>query len=342
VVGLPLVSVGLPVYNAARYLKEALDSLLSQDYRNLELIVSDNASNDATQEICNGYVRRDSRVNYQRNARNMGAVWNFNRVLELARGEYFMWAAHDDLREPTYISACLTALRARPEAVLCCTGIRFIDEDSRPIQEPASVVGIRPVGETARERLRQVVRAVHWTDVYSLARTDALRKTRGAISAWGFDVIVQLELCLRGPVVLVPEPLFTYRRYRVKTFQELASGLDTAGGVTVNWSGMAVEMLRAVWLAPYSVPTRLVLVASFLMNCCVLNHYLGNAIRSDLTRNLRTALQQKRIRRLASLLLIGTFVYPVYNRLGRALYRLIRPPGRQIRNVRTEPSSSNR
>lgn len=322
----PLVSIGLPVYNAARYLRDALDSLLGQDYPNLELIISDNASDDATEEICSEYIKRDARVRYYRNAQNVGAVWNFNRVLELARGEYFMWAAHDDLRDPNYASACVAALQKRPDAVLCCTGIRFIDEDGRELHEPPSVVGIRPVGKTARERLRQVVRAMHWTDVYSLARSSALRSTRGAVSAWGFDVIVQLELCLRGPVALVPEPLFTYRRYRVKTFQELAIGLDTAGGVSVCWSRMAVEMLHAVWLAPYGVLARLVLVMSFLLNCCVLNHYLGNAIRSDVTASIRTALRERKFGQLAALLLIGIFVYPAYNRLTRALYRRVRPP----------------
>ncbi len=321
----PLVSIGLPVYNAARYLEEALGSLLGQDYPNLELIVSDNGSDDATESICTAYAQRDARLRYYRNAQNKGAVWNFNRVFDIARGEYFMWAAHDDLRDPRYVSACVAAMEKRPDAVMCCTGIRFIDEDGGAIQEPPSVVGIRPVGKTARERLRQVVRAMHWTDVYSFARSAALRETRRAVHAWGFDVIVQLELSLRGPVLLVEEPLFTYRRYRVKSFEELASGLGTAGGITVCWSEMAVELLRAVWLAPYSIPTRLGLVMSFLTNCCVLNHYLGNAIRSDLTPSIQSALCERRFQWLASLLMIGAFVYPSYNRFTRALYRRVRP-----------------
>jgi glycosyltransferase involved in cell wall biosynthesis len=300
---------------------------LGQDYANLELIVSDNASDDATAEICTEYVKRDARMHYHRNPQNMGAVWNFNRVLELARGDYFMWAAHDDLRDPRYVSACVSALQLRPDAVLCCTGIRFIDEDGGAIQEPPSIVGIRPVGKTARERLRQVVRAMHWTDIYSLARTADLRKTRGAVPEWGFDLIVLLELCLRGPVVLVPEPLFAYRRYRVKTFQELAGGLDKSGGITVCWSCMAVEMLHAVWLAPDGVPARLTLAMSFLLNGCVLNHYLGNAIRSDLTTSIRNAWRGRRSGRLAALLLIGTFVYPAYNRLTRTLYRRLKSHG---------------
>src|SRR3989442_1198286 len=97
----PLVSIGLPIYNGERYLRQALDSLLSQAYENFELIVSDNASDDATPEICAAYAARDARIKYFRAPTNMGAVWNFNRVFELAGGEFFMWAAHDDLWHPS-------------------------------------------------------------------------------------------------------------------------------------------------------------------------------------------------------------------------------------------------
>ena len=124
----PLVTVGMPLYNADRHLREALDSILAQDYANFELVISDNASSDATGSICQAYAARDERVTYHRSERNLGAVWNFNRVFELGRGEYFMWAAHDDLRAPQYLSSCVAAMEVHPEAVLCCTEIGFIDE----------------------------------------------------------------------------------------------------------------------------------------------------------------------------------------------------------------------
>src|ERR1700682_6524394 len=95
---LPLVSIGLPVHNAERYLRQALDSLVGQDYPNVEVIVSDNASDDATQQICAEYAQRDARLFYHRVDRNMGAVWNFRRVFELAGGECFMGAGFGALR----------------------------------------------------------------------------------------------------------------------------------------------------------------------------------------------------------------------------------------------------
>lgn len=85
----PQVSIGMPVYNGEQFLKDALDSILAQTFDNFELIISDNTSTDNTQEICKAYSAKDQRICYYRNEKNLGAAWNFNRVFELARGEYF-------------------------------------------------------------------------------------------------------------------------------------------------------------------------------------------------------------------------------------------------------------
>src|SRR2546425_9420098 len=95
----PQVSVGLPVYNGERYLAEALDSLLTQSYEDFELIICDNASTDRTGEIARSYAAKDKRVRYARNDKNLGAGGNFRRGFALASGEYFRWAASDDVCE---------------------------------------------------------------------------------------------------------------------------------------------------------------------------------------------------------------------------------------------------
>ena len=94
---LPLVSIGLPVYNGDTSLRAALDCLLAQDYPNIELIISDNASTDTTPKICEEYSQNENRIKYFRSKENHGAIWNFNRVFELSAGKYFMWAAYDDI-----------------------------------------------------------------------------------------------------------------------------------------------------------------------------------------------------------------------------------------------------
>ncbi len=94
----------------------------------LELIISDNASTDRTQEICRAYVAKDQRIRYYCNAQNLGAAWNFNRVFELSRGEYFKWAAYDDTCAPTFIEQCIEVLDQQQSVILCHSKTRIIDE----------------------------------------------------------------------------------------------------------------------------------------------------------------------------------------------------------------------
>ena len=102
-----LVSIGLPVFNGEPFLAEALDSLLAQSFSDFELIISDNASTDRTQSICESRRQRDPRVRYFRQPANRGAASNFNFVLSQATGKYFMWAAHDDLWDREWIATLL-------------------------------------------------------------------------------------------------------------------------------------------------------------------------------------------------------------------------------------------
>ena len=99
----PKVSIGMPVYNGEHFIREALDSLLAQTFTDFELIISDNASTDDTEEICQNYASKDSRIRYIRQSKNLGASCNFEFVLDEAVGEYFMWAAHDDKWDKEWI-----------------------------------------------------------------------------------------------------------------------------------------------------------------------------------------------------------------------------------------------
>lgn len=113
------VSVGMPVYNGERYIAQSIESILSQTFQAFELIISDNASTDATEQICREYAAKDPRVRYYRSDRNHGASWNHNRVVELARGEYFRWQCHDDYCGPTLLEKCLPVVHNDPSVVLC-------------------------------------------------------------------------------------------------------------------------------------------------------------------------------------------------------------------------------
>jgi glycosyltransferase involved in cell wall biosynthesis len=124
----PRLSIGLPVFNGEKYLRETLDSILTQSYADFQLIISDNASTDSTEQICGDYAAIDSRIHYYRNKRNLGAPRNFNRVFELSSGEYFKWAAYDDVLAPEYLKKCIDVLDKDPSIVLCHTKTGCIDE----------------------------------------------------------------------------------------------------------------------------------------------------------------------------------------------------------------------
>ena len=128
----PTVSIGLPVFNGERYLAGALNCLLQQDYEDFELIISDNASTDATESICREYAAKDPRIRYSRNATNIGASLNYNRVFGLARGEFFKWASHDDECHPSLVRRCLEVFEQAPaSAVLVYSMAEIIDELGR-------------------------------------------------------------------------------------------------------------------------------------------------------------------------------------------------------------------
>lgn len=129
----PLVSIGLPVYNGERFIARALDALLGQTLADLEVLISDNASTDGTREICEAYAGRDARVRYVRRDVNAGVEANFTRVLDLAAGEYFMWAGCDDWWAPGFAARLVAALRDRPDAVVAMSGVERVDETGRQL-----------------------------------------------------------------------------------------------------------------------------------------------------------------------------------------------------------------
>jgi glycosyltransferase involved in cell wall biosynthesis len=138
------VSIGLPVYNGARYLREALDSLLSQTFDDFELIICDNASTDDTGTIARDYAARDSRIRYYRNETNIGAPRNFNRAFALSERRYFKWASYDDALTPTFIQACVDVLDRDPGVVLVFTRGQIIDPDGnilKPLPDPLRRIG---------------------------------------------------------------------------------------------------------------------------------------------------------------------------------------------------------
>jgi len=202
----PRVSIGMPLYNAQRFVEGTLDSILAQTFRDFELVISDNGSTDRTERICRHYAARDSRIRYHRNEVNRGAAWNHNRVLEFACGEYFKWNSYDDRLAPEFLEKCVALLDATPEAVLCFSKFADVDANGRAFRTKSPVGMWLP---RPHERFSQLIRRHHTCEeVYGLVRLNVMRQTPGIAPYAISDKVLIVELALRGLFVEVPELLF--------------------------------------------------------------------------------------------------------------------------------------
>jgi glycosyltransferase involved in cell wall biosynthesis len=210
-----------------------LETLLAQTYADFSIFIADNCSTDTTPEIARQFAARDSRIVYVRNATNLGASGNFNRVLAFSRGyQYFKWAAHDDLYRPTFLQRCVEALDNRPDVVLAYSIVDVVDEtDDRLLAkhpfyklgcleagvsesgQPLWVLGPLHLAETAdpAERYSEFLnRMIALFPLYGLIRVSALP---GIVLRpyFGADRSLLGELVLKGPFQQVHERLYVNR-----------------------------------------------------------------------------------------------------------------------------------
>jgi glycosyltransferase involved in cell wall biosynthesis len=213
----PRVSFAIPVCNAERFLGRALDSLLAQEFNDFEVVVCDNASTDGTQDLMLRYSQGDRRVRYIRNEENIGQIENFNRVCELARGDFVRWMGADDWLEPDYAAKCVAALDARPNAVGVTTQWRYLDDAGEV--EFLDVPGPRVDAATPLGRLHITLRLLQngellFDPIYSLIRRNALeRSAMLPVNRWT-DRLLAFELCLMGPFCHLDDFLATRRNAR--------------------------------------------------------------------------------------------------------------------------------
>ena len=169
--GAPLVSIGLPVFNGAGRIAVTIEGLLTQTYKNFELIISDNGSADETEKICRNFAAQDNRIKYVRQATNIGATLNFKFVLEQSQGKYFFWAACDDARSPDFVEVNVAFLEANPD--YCASTSRARDEGGR--SDP-HWMGDRPLNqETFEKRILAYFKGWHRNAIfYSIFRRDSM------------------------------------------------------------------------------------------------------------------------------------------------------------------------
>ena len=235
----PRLSIGLPVYNGEEYLTGSLDALLGQSFEDFELIISDNASTDATADICRRYAKQDSRVRYIRQPRNIGLSPNHNFVFRESRGELFKWAAADDLYGRELLRRCVDALDEHPDVVLAHSWEAAIDEAGNVTQSldypletdspraperfRSILFGSSGLFESKEPGIHGLVRVANHgilrsCDQYGVIRADVLRKVAPLDSYHHSDRIITCEIALHGPFHITPEWLYFRRDYPDRTY----------------------------------------------------------------------------------------------------------------------------
>lgn len=204
-----LVSIALPVYNGGATVASVIESVLAQRHAELELVISDNASTDGTEELCRHFARADDRVVYRRHAANLGLLNNFRSAAEATRGRYVRWIGDADALEPDYLARVLDAFAEDERRVLVTTQIVYADGDGIETldtgYDPSPLASPDPV-ERFAAMLRLLTSGFALLDpLYATMRRDlALMPRRNILRE---DEVFAARLALAGPWGHVPAPL---------------------------------------------------------------------------------------------------------------------------------------
>lgn len=207
----PEVSIAIPAYNCERYIAQSIESLLGQTYGNFELVISDNASTDGTEDICRRYASMDERVRYVRRAVNIGGPGNFRYVFSLCSGKYHKWSTADDHWHPEFLREAVAVLDTRPDVVLCYPKTQLVDAMGNLIEDYDDNLELSD--ESPRLRVRELHSRIGLCNAHlGLLRRDAMLRTKLIAGHLASDVDFLVELAMIGKFHLLPGVRF-YRRF---------------------------------------------------------------------------------------------------------------------------------
>ena len=234
------LSIGMPVFNGARYLREALDSILCQTFKDFELIISDNASTDRTKQISLEYAMKDNRIRYHRNKKNIGAAKNYNHVFKLSSGKYFKWAAHDDVLAPEYLQECVSTLDKDLSIIMCHSRAGCIDKNGVLIGNYDDKTQWRISSWKPHERFADMLspRNTCWA-IHAVVRASSLARTPLHGDYIDADRNLLAEIALMGRIHEIPRHLFLRRDHPqayTRTYYSTAGVRDYRNQL-VWWTG---------------------------------------------------------------------------------------------------------
>lgn len=215
------LSIGLPVFNGEKFLKKCLDSLLSQTFKNFEIIISDNASTDNTKKICSQYAEKDSRIRYVRQENNIGLLPNFNFVLNQAKNEFFMWIGVDDFLLPDYAKKNLEILISNSNVACSVSKIKPYDFSNKTIDKIDSkylniIKKLRKrfkkldafsITGNYDEKVRKYLTGSTCQVIYGIFRTEQIRKSIIPSLFVGLDWAEMLNVLKFGEIHIVNDVL---------------------------------------------------------------------------------------------------------------------------------------
>ena len=218
----PLVSVALPVYNGADYVRSCIDGVLSQTYSNIELVIADAGSSDETEQICRDYAARDPRVSYERASSYRGVTENYQAALERTGGDYVCFVAADDAIDERFVEECMSAHLANGTYALVFATTAEIPESWQPnsglaADETYDDDTLELTSPQASERLTHLIRQLHACNAFnSVHHGDTLRATLPFGAHQGWDRVTLAQIVLRGPCLQLPVHL-QYSRVHGRT-----------------------------------------------------------------------------------------------------------------------------
>ena len=213
----PPLSIGLAVRNGRQSVARCIESILSQDFADFELIVSDNVSDDGTIAVLEHFARSDQRLRLSVNNANIGVLGNMRRVLELSRGTFFRWISADDWLEPKCLSACVRALENRPDAIGVTSWFTIHAAERLPRYEEYR--GEFPDSPDPARRFLRMLWFFHAGDakydpIYGVFRRDHLVRSHSLRPSERTDWLLSAELALLGPIIHIEERL----AHRTRTY----------------------------------------------------------------------------------------------------------------------------
>lgn len=214
--------IGMPVFNGEKYIGRAIESLIHQTYPDWTLLISDNDSKDATASMCDSYCRRDERIHYIKQNKNIGAMNNFKFLLQSADAPFFMWTAADDEWDERFVEACINGMNNK-NIDWAFTNIVNIDTFGHIIREYKSFINFaagNPYLSIANYVLSPEVFGKA-NLIYGIYRLSQLKKpmikllSRPSPESFGYDMTFNLGILCRGRLYIVERVLFRKRHARI-------------------------------------------------------------------------------------------------------------------------------